>query len=316
MLKNNENTLSVDEYFITGDSIAPTSEGFCFINSLISEDFSTEDISIDLKSVNNFSKTNKVSKGEQQKIKKVFLNNGMSFAGSDDLPVLCLEEKPKSKDIKPIWKKLRDLKTTDYILLDMGYNRSFGQNNKFKQAKSIAAGIALISNTDEKQKTKIINYIKEEKIDLSRYINLNYSQTLFVGTEKYLIRFFNALLRYTKVFYLKSDKGKQRGLYFVVDNSIAKQLQVILASSFGINSILFKKGMLIPNDYISLFASYFNYNSEIPILNSVRKLRYSKQSYTFSKVSSIANRVSNSLYNIDFLEKNAIFSANGVFFHS
>ena len=84
---------------------------------------------------------------------------------------------------------------------------------------------------------------------MGKYADLTYTDSIFSGTQQYQITFFNSLLKNCYLEFLKSQNNKQRGFRIIINGEVVKYLQIILASNFGVNSILTSKGLLIPNDY-------------------------------------------------------------------
>jgi len=298
-------------YCVTGDTLIPTENGFKFIKNISRTD-SEETIDLTVKSVNYLTKADKFFNSGKHNIIKITLRNGMTLSGSYNHPVLTSVDGDKNN---LQWTTLEKIKVSDKVLLDLGYQTCFGKNNDFKEAIAFAAAFS-VKNLPDSKKEAILQSLKDLKIDRRDYSKISVESGFLSGSENYFKVFFNMLLKYTNSYWLKLKKKRQSGLQIELDDKFSKYVQLVLASNFGINSILVKKGIVIPNNYVIKFNSLFNTDDKVLVLKKVKKFTQITNTPDFSSVMKIEKLEPETVYSLRIVDKQHCFASNGVFSHN
>jgi len=224
-------------YCLTGDSLIKTNNGLIAIKDMVKDSSIPEqDIDINIYSLGN--KVNKASKffnSGKHSIVKIISKNGYELKGSVNHPILTLQ---KDKIGKPYysWKKLEDITTDDYILIDR--NETNSKNYKNYKNKAIIFGALL---TEGSISAKRITFSNTDKVLMDKFIKAYEKE---YDNEYYL---YNRELPSGKTFY-EFDVQKKSSKFFKC--KFFKELKGLKSKDKKIPSFLFKSSKSVQKIFL------------------------------------------------------------------
>ena len=274
---------AADRYCITGDSLVNTNKGLLYIKDIVENTLNSDnDIDIIVKSINTNNHASKLFNSGKHPVYKIELANGLEITGTSNHPLLVL-----TKDFNLEWKTISELTINDKCVIDLNtYNTTFGEYENIEEAKMLGCMVSEGYITTQ-NRIGINNKDIDMVIPVKEYFNCNINQrnnffevcftnhtfeTLYnFGKTSYERQIPKQILQSTKLnqiaflrYLFEGDgsvivdvspyieKDTIKVVYSSYSKLLIKQLQIMLATNFGILSTIKtnkKEYQLVLNNY-------------------------------------------------------------------